>query len=127
MEKYKVVIVGAGIAGMSAAINLKRAGITPLIIENNAPGGTLNYIPNIENYPGFESISGPDLAMNIYNQVNNLDIKIKSANISDIDLDKKIFYKNLISDEEYHGCYQQLKIIRYLFDLNNCNEFTNKL
>lgn len=29
--------------------------------------------------------------------------------------------------EEYHGCYQQLKIIRYLFDLNNCNEFTNKL
>ena len=80
MEKYKVVIVGAGIAGMSAAINLKRAGINPLIIENNAPGGTLNYIPNIENYPGFESISGPDLAMNIYNQVNNLDIKIKSAN-----------------------------------------------
>ena len=70
MEKYKVVIVGAGIAGMSAAINLKRAGITPLIIENNAPGGTLNYISNIENYPGFESISGPDLAMNIYNQVN---------------------------------------------------------
>ena len=93
MEKYKVVIVGAGIAGMSAAINLKRAGINPLIIENNAPGGTLNYIPNIENYPGFESISGPDLAMNIYNQVNNLDIKIKSANISDIDLDKK--YSNL--------------------------------
>ena len=82
MEKYKVVIVGAGIAGMSAAINLKRAGITPLIIENNAPGGTLNYIPNIENYPGFESISGPD-------------IKIKSANISDIDLDKKIINNDI--------------------------------
>lgn len=95
MEKYKVVIVGAGIAGMSAAINLKRAGINPLIIENNAPGGTLNYIPNIENYPGFESISGPDLAMNIYNQVNNLDIKIKSANISDIDLDKKIINNDI--------------------------------
>ena len=95
MEKYKVVIVGAGIAGMSAAINLKRAGITPLIIENNAPGGTLNYISNIENYPGFECISGPDLAMNIYNQVNNLDIKIKSANISDIDLDKKIINNDI--------------------------------
>ena len=81
MEKYKVVIVGAGIAGMSAAINLKRAGINPLIIENNAPGGTLNYIPNIENYPGFESISGPDLAMNIYNQVNNLDKKIINNDI----------------------------------------------
>lgn len=40
---------------MSAAINLKRAGITPLIIENNAPGGTLNYISNIENYPGLKA------------------------------------------------------------------------
>lgn len=90
MERYKVVIVGSGIAGMTAAINLKRGGIDTLIIENNTPGGVLNYIPNIENYPGYSNISGPDLAMNIYNQVNNLDIKIKFMNINNIDLDKKI-------------------------------------
>lgn len=90
MEKYKVVIVGSGIAGMTAAINLKRGGIDTLIIENNTPGGVLNYIPNIENYPGYSNISGPDLAMNIYNQVNNLGIKIKFMNINNIDLDKKI-------------------------------------
>lgn len=95
MEKYKVVILGAGIAGMSAAINLKRAGINPLIIENNVPGGTLNYIPNIENYPGYESISGPDLAMNIYNQLNNLDIKVKLMNINNINLDKKVINNNI--------------------------------
>ena len=51
MERYKVVIVGSGIAGMTAAINLKRGGIDTLIIENNTPGGVLNYIPDIENYP----------------------------------------------------------------------------
>lgn len=90
MERYKVVIVGSGIAGMTAAINLKRGGIDTLIIENNTPGGVLNYIPDIENYPGYSNISGPDLAMNIYNQVNNLGIKIKFMNINNIDLDKKI-------------------------------------
>ena len=81
MQKYKVVIIGSGIAGMSAAIYLKRGGIEPVIIENNVPGGTLNVIPNIENYPGYINVSGPDLAMNIYNQVNNLNIKYIFRNI----------------------------------------------
>lgn len=90
MQKYKVVIIGSGIAGMTAAIYLKRGGIEPVIIENNVPGGTLNVIPNIENYPGYINVSGPDLAMNIYNQVNNLNIKYIFRNIWKIDLEKKI-------------------------------------
>lgn len=94
MEKHKVIIIGSGIAGMTSAIYLKRGGIDPLIIENNAPGGTLNIIPSIENYPGYDSISGPDLAMNIYKQTINLGIKISSRNIKKIDLKKK-----LIDDE----------------------------
>lgn len=94
MVKHKVIIIGSGIAGMTSAIYLKRGGIDPLIIENNAPGGTLNIIPSIENYPGYDSISGPDLAMNIYKQTINLGIKISSRNIKKIDLKKK-----LIDDE----------------------------
>lgn len=90
MEKYKVVIIGSGIAGMTAAIYLKRGGIEPLIIENNAPGGTLNFIPKVENYPGYTSISGPDLAMNIYNQVNSLGIKYLFSDIKEIDLENRI-------------------------------------
>jgi len=90
MQKYKVVIIGSGIAGMTAAIYLKRGGIEPLIIENNAPGGTLNLIPEVENYPGYEKISGPDLAMNIYTQVTSLGIKYLFKNIKEIDLDNKI-------------------------------------
>ena len=95
MEKYKVVIIGSGIAGMTSAIYLKRGGIEPLIIEKSAPGGTLNLIPSIENYPGYEKISGPDLAMNIYNQINNLGIKIIFKNIDNINLDKKIINDNI--------------------------------
>lgn len=90
MRKSKVVIIGSGIAGMTCAIYLKRGGINPLIIENKVPGGTLNIIPNVENYPGYTNISGPDLAMNIYNQVNNLGIEILSKNIKNIDLENKV-------------------------------------
>ena len=81
MTEYDVVVIGSGIAGMTSAIYLKRAGLKTLIIENNAPGGMLNIIPNIENYPGYISIAGPDLAMNIYNQVNELGIKYLYKNI----------------------------------------------
>ena len=41
MEEYKVIVIGAGISGISCAIYLKRAGISTLLIENNAPGGQL--------------------------------------------------------------------------------------
>lgn len=98
MKKYKVVIIGSGIAGMTSAIYLKRGGIEPLIIENGAPGGTLNIIPNIENYPGYINISGPDLAMNIYNQVKELNIEILSKNIKEIDLEKRVIDNEICFD-----------------------------
>ena len=98
MEKYKVVILGAGISGMTAAIYLKRGGINPLIIESSVPGGVLNNIPSIENYPGYENISGPDLAMNIYKQVKDLDIKILLKKIDNIDLNKKIINNSIEYD-----------------------------
>lgn len=73
-EKYDVVVVGSGIAGMTAALYLKRGGLDVLIIEESVPGGQLNKISEIENYPGFVKIGGPELAMNVYNQVNELEI-----------------------------------------------------
>ena len=98
MEKYKVVIIGSGIAGMTSSIYLKRGGIEPLIIENSVPGGTLNIIPSIENYPGYEAVSGPDLAINMYNQVNDLKIPILSRNIKEIDLENKIIDNEILFD-----------------------------
>ena len=89
MEKYKVVIIGSGIAGITSAIYLKRGGLSPVIIENNVPGGMLNNIPNIENYPGYNNITGPDLAVNLYNQINSLDIPIIFRNIEKVDLENK--------------------------------------
>lgn len=95
MEEHKVVILGSGIAGMTAGIYLKRGGLDVLVVEDNIPGGVLNEIPSIENYPGYEEISGPDLVMNIYNQLTKLGVKILNKKITSIDLNNKIINNNI--------------------------------
>jgi thioredoxin reductase (NADPH) len=82
--QYDCVIVGSGIAGMTCAIYLKRANLNVLIIEQDAPGGLLNKIAKIENYPGFKSISGVELSNSIYEQVNNLGIEIRYGKLLSI-------------------------------------------
>lgn len=99
---FDVVIIGAGPAGMAAAIYLNRAGAKPLMIDNNAPGGQLNRISVIENYPGFTKISGPDLAYNIFTQTQELGVPYKYGNIINI-IDKKK-YKIIKTDNEEITC-----------------------
>lgn len=84
---YDLIIIGMGISGISAAIYAKRAGLNVLMLEANAPGGTINTIPNIENYPGFANISGPDLAFNLFNTVNKLQIEYKLEAVTDVILE----------------------------------------
>lgn len=81
---FDCVVVGCGIAGMTAAIYLKRSNVNVLILDNDSPGGLLNKISVVENYPGFNKISGPDLAYKIYEQVNNLGIEIRYGKVIDI-------------------------------------------
>ena len=104
MLNHDVVIIGSGIAGMTAGIYLKRNNVDVLIIENEAPGGQLNRSNIIENYPGYVSIDGPNLAYNIYNQVTKLEVNYLFDDITNIDFDnniiktsnKEIKYKYLI-------------------------------
>ena len=60
---YDCIIIGAGPAGVSAAIYLKRAGLDFLIFENQLVGGKVNLTSEIDNYPPFKNISGFDLSM----------------------------------------------------------------
>lgn len=73
--EYDVVVIGSGPAGMSAAIYTGRAGLKTLILEKEAPGGKIIKTEEIENYPGFERINGPDLAIKFYNQVNSYGVE----------------------------------------------------
>lgn len=85
-EHYDTIIIGSGIAGMTTAIYLKRGGLNPLIIEESAPGGQLNKINSIENYPGFIKIDGPSLAAEIFSQVRNLDVEYLFDKVIGVDL-----------------------------------------
>jgi thioredoxin reductase (NADPH) len=88
-KEYDVIIIGSGIAGMTAGIYLKRAGLNPLIIEENAPGGQLNKINTIENYPGFTKIDGPSLAAEIFKQARELDIEYLFDKVLKVELNNE--------------------------------------
>ena len=85
-QNYDVIIIGAGIAGMTAAIYLKRANQDVLLIEESVPGGQLNKINTIENYPGFTKVDGPTLASEIFIQTRNMNIEYLFEKVISTDL-----------------------------------------
>ena len=80
---YDVAIIGSGPAGMTAAIYAKRAGLKTIIFEKAFVGGQMSYAHSIENFPGFQSISGFDLATNMKTQLEGVDAK--SADVVGVD------------------------------------------
>lgn len=80
-----VAIVGAGPAGITAAIYALRAGIDVTVFEKNIYGGQTSIIENIENYPGFLRISGPDFSNALYEQAKNFGAKFVFSEVTDVD------------------------------------------
>lgn len=87
---YDSIIIGMGIAGISAAVYAKRSGSNVLLLEKMRPGGIINTIDKIENYPGFKSITGPDLAFQLFDQVNALQVPYKMEEVINISLENDI-------------------------------------
>lgn len=87
---YDVIVVGAGPAGLTSALYLRRANKSVLVLEANTYGGQILNASNIENYPGIESISGYDFATNLYNQVKKLGADIKFETVLRVESDKKV-------------------------------------
>lgn len=102
---YDTIIIGCGVSGMSAAIYLKRAGKKVKIFENEAIGGAIASSPRVENYPGYKSISGVDLANNFYEQLEALDLDVDFEEVLSIK-DGKI--KEVTTDS---GTYKTKTII----------------
>ena len=101
-SNYDVIIIGAGIAGMTAAIYLKRGGQDVLIVEENVPGGQLNKINTIENYPGFPQIDGPSLSSEIFIQTRNLNIDYLFEKVISTDLTGEL--KQVITNNQTLTC-----------------------
>ena len=94
---YDAIIIGCGPAGLTAGIYLARAGKKVLILEKETIGGQMSSSPLIENYPGYEKISGSELALNMYNQAINLGVDIEIEEVLEITKNKVI-----TEDNEYN-------------------------
>lgn len=100
---YDIVIIGAGIAGLSAAIYGKRAGKSVIVLEKNMYGGQIVVSPEVDNYPGIKHTSGYDLAMGLYEQAKELEVEIKLEEVKSINInisancsnDSKVLVTNL--------------------------------
>lgn len=101
-----IIIVGMGISGITAAIYAKRKNQNVLLIDKAMPGGLLNSIDNITNYPGIPSISGPEFAAKLLEQVKNLEIPYKLEEVTSLKLDGDIKTVTTSSNE-----YKASKII----------------
>lgn len=81
---HDIVIIGAGPAGLTAAIYTRRAGKTVLVLEKDTFGGQITFSPKLENYPGFESISGNELAQRMLEQAMALGADIDMDTVTGI-------------------------------------------
>ena len=103
---HDIVIIGAGPAGLTAAIYALRANKSVLVLEKESFGGQITYSPKVENYPGFNEISGSELGEKLVDQALNLG--------AEIELDTVVGVKNpgsykIVQCE--HGQYQAKSVI----------------
>ena len=94
---YDLIIVGMGISGISAAIYAKRNNLNVLVLEKDVPGGLLNKINIVDNYPGYSEISGPELSYKLFEQFNknNIDYKIEEV----LDVENNEEYKTVTTNK----------------------------
>lgn len=100
---YDLIIIGAGPAGLTAALYASRAGAGVLVLDGGAPGGKLNLTAEIENYPGMK-MKGPELAYSMYEQCLSFGAKYDYGNVTRIENaeDHKVVY---VGDKTYETKY----------------------
>ncbi len=124
---FDVAIIGAGPAGISCALYLLRSGVSCALFEMDCPGGTLNKINNIENYPGYTDKKGSLLAFKMYEQIDRLNVKIIKEKVTKIE-DNKVNLTIFTNDKKYSFKYVVLasgKVPRRL-DIKNIDKYESK-
>ena len=79
---YDLIVIGMGIGGITAGIYAKRGNLNVLLLDKGMPGGMLNNIEKISNYPGLINIKGSDFANQLFEQVKDLEIPYKFEEVT---------------------------------------------
>lgn len=99
MKQYDSLIIGAGPAGISAALYLKRANIPFIWLEKSAPGGKLLNLAEVDNYPGLPAVSGYDLALKLLESTNSYGVYPQTDSVFSIVKDENGFLIKTEKDE----------------------------
>lgn len=97
---YDVIIIGAGPAGMTAAVYTSRANLSTLMVERGVPGGQMVNTADIENYPGFDNILGPDLSNKMFEHARKFGAEYAYGDIKEI-IDGKEYKTVVAGNKEY--------------------------